>query len=178
MPHYSQERKEAILKKLLPPYSRSVSDVAKEEGISESALYNWRKILRDSGAAMPTTHSSPEQWSAQTKLAIVAETFSMTENELSQYCREKGLYPEQIHQWRDECINGFSSTKAQTAQAKKQAQADKQEIKALKKELRHKEKALAETAALLVLRKKLRAFYGEDCEDDYPRPMKGKLSLS
>lgn len=90
----------------------------------------------------------------------------MTENELSQYCREKGLYPDQIHQWRSECMHGFRSTKEQEAEAKKQAKADKREIKELKKELRHKEKALAETAALLVLRKKLRAFYGEELEDD------------
>lgn len=166
MPHFSQERKEAILKKLLPPYSHSVSNVAKEEGISQSTLYNWRKVLRDSGTVLPNTNHSPELWSAQTKLTIVAETLSMTENELSQYCRESGLYAEQIHQWRSECMHGFASSKEQAAQSKKQAKADKQEIKSLKKELRHKEKALAETAALLVLRKKLKAFYGEDCEDD------------
>ena len=58
------------------------------------------------------------------------------------------------------------SNKEREADIKKQAKADKNEIKALKKELRIKEKALAETAALLVLRKKLRAFYGEEPEDD------------
>ncbi len=166
MSRYPQERKEAILKKLLPPYSRSVAEVAKEEGISDATLYYWRKQLRRSGAVVPNSNSSTEQWSAQTKLAIVAETFSMTENELSQYCREKGLYPEEVHQWRSECMNGFMSSKERAAETKKQAKADKREIKELKKELRHKEKALAETAALLVLRKKLRAFYGEEPEDD------------
>ncbi len=166
MSRYPQERREAVLKKLLPPYSRSVEEVAKEEGIHKSTLYNWRKALRKSGAVVPDSNTSSEQWSAQTKLAVVAETYSMTENELGQYCREKGLYPEQIHQWRSECMHGFMSTKEHEAQAKKQARADKQEIKELKKELRHKEKALAETAALLVLRKKLRAFYGEEPEDD------------
>jgi transposase-like protein len=166
MSRYPQERKEAVLKKLLPPYSRSVAEVAKEEGIHEATLYNWRKELRESGAVVPNSNTSSEQWSVQTKLAVVAETYSMTENELSQYCREKGLYPEQIHQWRSECMHGFMSTKEREAQAKKQARADKQEIKELKKELRYKEKALAETAALLVLRKKLRAFYGEEPEED------------
>lgn len=166
MPRYSQERKEAILKKLLPPHSLSVAKVAKEEGISEQTLYYWRKALRNSGNVVPDSTSTSVQWSAQTKLAIVAETYSMTENELSQYCREKGLFPDQIKEWRNECMQGFKSTKAQEAEAKKQARTDKQEIKALKKELRHKEKALAETAALLVLRKKLRAFYGEEPEED------------
>ncbi len=115
---------------------------------------------------MPNSNTSSEQWSAQTKLAIIAETYSMTEHELSQYCREKGLFPEQIKAWRNECMQGFMTTKEQELEAKKQAKADKMEIKELKKELRFKEKALAETAALLVLRKKLRAFYGEEPEDD------------
>lgn len=166
MSRYSQERKEAILKKLLPPLSRSVAEIAKEEGISEATLYYWRKQLRQSGTVVPDNKTSSEQWSAQTKLAVVAETFSMTENELSQYSREKGLYSEQIHQWRNECMQGFKSTKENEVETKKQAKADKVEIKQLKKELRYKEKALAETTALLVLRKKLRAFYGEEPEDD------------
>lgn len=90
----------------------------------------------------------------------------MTESELNQYAREKGLFPEQIQSWRRECMQGFKSSKEREAEAKKQAKADKLEIKELKKDLRLKEKALAETAALLVLRKKLRAFYGEEPEDD------------
>ncbi|WP_425357176.1 IS3 family transposase [Vibrio tritonius] len=154
MSRISVERKEAILKKLLPPYSMSVSQLAKEEGISTATLYYWRQQLRESGAAVPNSHTSSEQWSAQTKLAIVAETYSMTENELSNYCREKGLYPEQVEAWRSECMHGFMSNKEREADIKKQAKADKNEIKALKKELRIKEKALAETAALLVLPKK------------------------
>lgn len=166
MSRISVERKEAILKKLLPPHSMSVKEVSEEEGISTATLYHWRQQLRRSGAAVPNSNTSSEQWSAQTKLAIVAETYSMTENELSQYCREKGLFPEQIQSWRSECMQGFKSSKEQEAEAKKQAKADKLEIKELKKDLRLKEKALAETAALLVLRKKLRAFYGEEPEDD------------
>ena len=166
MSRYPQERKDAILKKLLPPHSRTVAEVAKEEGISEATLYNWRKQLRGSGAAVPNSKTSAGQWSAQTKLAVVADTFSMTEHELSQYCREKGLYPEQVKAWRSDCMQGFMSSKEREAETKRQANADKREIKALKKELRHKEKALAEAAALLVLRKKLRAFYGEEPGDD------------
>tara|TARA_B110000014_G_C19883675_1_gene457323 strand:- start:149 stop:586 length:438 start_codon:yes stop_codon:yes gene_type:complete len=144
----------------------SVKEVSEEEGISTATLYHWRQQLRRSGAAVPNSNTSSEQWSAQTKLAIVAETYSMTESELSQYCREKGLFPEQIQSWRSECMQGFKSSKEQEAETKKQAKADKLEIKELKKDLRLKEKALAETAALLVLRKKLRAFYGEEPEDD------------
>lgn len=43
MPRYSPERKEALLKKLLPPYNLSVAEVARQEGISDASLYAWRK---------------------------------------------------------------------------------------------------------------------------------------
>lgn len=49
---------------------------------------------------------------------------------------------------------------------KRQRKADQKEIKQLRRELREKEKALAETAALLVLRKKLDALWENDNEDD------------
>ena len=99
------------------------------------------------------------------KFSVVVETASLSEAELSQYCRERGLFPEQIYMWKAECMQGFQSSKAQQKVERKQAQTDKQEIKQLKRELRRKEKALAETAALLVLRKKLNALWEDDEEN-------------
>ena len=114
---------------------------------------------------MPGKASSPEDWSAETKLAVIVETAALSESELSQYCREKGLYPEQLKRWREGCLAGFQTSKTQDKEARKQARIDKDQIKSLKKDLRIKEKALAEAAALLILRKKLKAFWGEDDEE-------------
>ncbi|PTC03185.1 hypothetical protein C9980_19425 [Vibrio mediterranei] len=100
----------------------SVSQLSKEEGISTATLYYWRQQLRRSRAAVLNSNTSSEQWSAQTKLAIVAETYSMTENELSQYCREKGLFPEQVQSWRKECMQGFQLSKEREAETKKAGQ--------------------------------------------------------
>ena len=163
---YSPERKEAVLTKLLPPHNRCVTDVAKEEGISEQTLYNWLKKLKQTGKAVPGNKGASDKWSAESKLAIVSETMSLSEKELSRYCREKGLYPEQIASWKAACLQGFSDSQSQNQAVLQQTRADKKQIKSLKAELREKEKALAETAALLVLRKKLRAFYGEEPEDE------------
>jgi hypothetical protein len=71
--------------------------------------------------------------------------------------------------WKKQCLGGFQSSDEQAQTEKKQATSDKAEIKYLKKDLRRKEKALAETAALLVLRKKLNALLGEEDEEVYPR---------
>lgn len=166
MSTYSSERKQAILSKLSPPNNKSVAQVAREESVSEQTLYNWRKQARKQGQPVPGSKSKPDQWSHETKFAVVVETAALSESELSEYCRKKGLYPEQIKQWKQQCIQGFQSNVQQANVLKQQTKEDKKEIKFLKKDLRFKEKALAETAALLVLRKKLKAFYGEEPEDD------------
>nr|WP_274038408.1 IS3 family transposase [Thalassomonas viridans] len=154
MPKYSAERKEAILRKVLPPLSRSVREVALEQDIHYQTIYAWMKEVREKGFTVPDKPTPPAQWSDAEKFSVVVETASFSEAELSQYCREKGLYVEQVHTWKAECMQGFKNSKTQQQEARKQAQADKKAIKQLKRELRQKEKALAETAALLVLRKK------------------------
>lgn len=94
MTHYSRERKEAILKKLLPPMSMTVAEVAREEGVSSQTLYNWRNQAKKSGLAVPGKTHSSDNWSAEAKLAVVTGTATLSESELSQYCREKGLHVE------------------------------------------------------------------------------------
>ena len=165
MKRYPLERKVSVLKKMLPPFNQSVSELSKLEGISEATLYNWRIQAQHQGEAVPGSGKRSDHWSAQAKFAVVMETASMSESELSEYCRSKGLYPEQVKTWKQNCIDGQQSTEVQRQGEKRQAKAAKQEIKALKKELVRKEKALAETTALLALRKKFNALW-EDNEDD------------
>lgn len=166
MPRYSEERKQMILSKLLPPLNMSVAQVARNEGIGLQTLYNWRDKAKQQGRPVPGNKSTPDQWSAEAKLATVIETASLNEAELGEYCREKGLYVEQVKAWKADSLRGFVSSREQEVEVKRQRQADQKAIKQLKRELREKEKALAETAALLVLRKKLNALWENDSEDD------------
>lgn len=108
---------------------------------------------------MPGSGKQTEDWSAEAKFAAVVETAAMTELELSEYCRSKGLYTEQIQHWKAACIHGAQTAGTQQKQQRLEAKQDKQRIKELERELNRKEKALAETAALLVLRKKLNALW-------------------
>lgn len=166
MARYSAERREAVLKKLLPPYNRSVPEVSREEGISEPTLYNWLKRCKSEGMLVPHSGKNTDDWPVEARFAAVMETASFSEVELSQYCRERGLYPEQIKQWKADCMTAMQGSKASAAELKRQRNADKKKIRELEKELRRKDKALAETAALLVMRKKLNALYGVEEEDD------------
>jgi transposase len=156
MSPYSAERKASVLRKLLP-HNRSVPEVAREEEICEQTLYNWRKQAKEQGGPVPGSGNQTEGWSPEAKFAAVVATAAMTELELSEYCRRQGLYLEQLRRWKDACIQCAQRAEAQQQQQRLEAKQDKQRIKALEKELKRKEKALAEAAALLVLRKKLTA---------------------
>lgn len=86
---YSQEKKEAIIKRMMPPNNESVAQISKEEGISNVTLYKWRKAARAAGVATPGNGQTSENWSSQDKFLIVMETFAMNESELAEYCRKK-----------------------------------------------------------------------------------------
>jgi len=158
MKSYSPERKAAILKKLLPPLNMSVAELSRQENISNVTLYAWRKQMQERGHVVPGNQLSPEQWSAEAKVAVVAETLTLSEVELNEYCRKKGLFPEQVKAWRETCLAGHRSVAKRTAVESEERRQDKKRIRSLEKELHRKERALAEAAALLVLRKKLNAF--------------------
>ena len=94
------------------------------------------------------------------------ETANLTEIEFSEYCREKGVYPEQVKEWKEACINANDNAREKSTKAGKELRAERKEKEKLEKELARKEKALAEVAALLVLRKKADAIWGKDEEDE------------
>ncbi|SOB74969.1 Transposase [Marinobacter sp. LV10R510-11A] len=166
MPRYSEERKAAVLKKLLPPQNSSVVSVATEEGISNMTLYSWLKQCRRQGMPVPGNRSIGDDWSPEAKLAVVIETASMSEAELSAYCRQKGLYPEQVQRWKEACLQGAGTQEGLEKAAQKQQRDSRKTIKKLKAEVRRKDRVLAETTSLLVLSKKLEALYGEDPDSE------------
>jgi len=165
MNRYSAERKESVIQKMMPPHNIPIPRLAEETGISDVTLYTWRKQARVEGIAVPADGKNPEKWSSEDKFAIVLEAASFNEAELAEYCRRKGLYVEQITAWRKACLQANANSAAQAKAQREQTKNDRKQIKALERELHRKEKALAETAALLVLQKKAQAIWG-DGEDE------------
>ncbi len=105
---------------------------------------------------------NPEQWSAADKFAVVPEEAPLNAAELAAYCRRKGLLVEQLERWRTEVHTALST--GQNRADATEREPDKKRIRELDRDLRRKEKALAETAALLVLSRKYEALWtdGED----------------
>ena len=81
------------------------------------------------------------------------ETAALNDGELAEYCRRKGLFAEQIATWRAACMAANARTTQQTRSQQAQSKEEKKRIRQLEKDLQRKEKALAEAAALLILRK-------------------------
>lgn len=159
--NYSNELKESILRRLLPPNSESISKVAREEGISEQTLRNWRDKARKESRPALGKDSTTEEWSTQDKFLVVVETAGFNESELAEYARQKGLYVEQIKSWRDACMNANGGVAKEAARLNRELKESEKERRKLEKEVQRKDKALAEAAALLVLSKKANAIWGE-----------------
>ena len=165
MKRYSEERKAAVLRKLLPPLNMTVAEVSRQEGISDVTLYAWRSRVRAEGVPVPGAGKVSDDWSAEAKLAMVIETAGLSEIELSQYCREKGVYVAQVKAWREAALEGQQVAQVSRQAERSQARQDQKRIKQLERELQRKDRALAEAAALLVLSKKAEAIWGKDEED-------------
>ena len=168
MRRYSEAVKADVRRRMSPPHRQSVAQISAELGIHVVTLYNWRKAWRLQGEVVPASEKDPEGWGATDKFTVVLETAGLNATELSAYCRERGLYPEQVERWRqasqDANEKPVLTLKEQKELERLRAQ-DQREIKLLKQELRRKEKALAEAAALLIASKKIQAFWGEDGDD-------------
>lgn len=158
---YSLERKQAVIAKMLPPHNISLAKLALQEQISVPTLYLWRQEARQSGRLLPDSDSNSQSWTSADKFSAVLETASLNQLELSEYCRKRGIYPEQIKQWRTACEQANDWDRSQNDRLKSARKADELRLRDLERELLRKDRALAETAALLVLRKKALAIWGE-----------------
>lgn len=93
MPSYSNELRDAVLRRVLPPQNDSISKVAAEEGISGQTIRNWISKAREAGSTAADVSTQSEKWSSQDKFLIVIETAGMTDTELAEYTGRRGSAP-------------------------------------------------------------------------------------
>jgi transposase-like protein len=156
MARYGQKFKDAVVARLLPPESSPLEAVSQKTGISTATLERWR------AAALTSADSNGGQhWTPTARLEAVIVTAAMDEAARSAWCREHGLYPADLERWKQDAIGGLGEPRDEGAAEVKQ---ERRRIRELERDLTRKDKALAETAALLVLSKKLAAIFrdGED----------------
>jgi len=161
MTMYPEEQKARLIEQMLPPQAIPVPQVSQETGIPKDTLYGWRRqACRARGLPLMEATNTKTRWSSAEKFAMVVETAALNDTELGEYCRKRGLYPEQLQGWRQRCEQANGDTLAQRTAADGGSEARR--VRELERELRRKDQALAETAALLVLRKKAEAIWGTE----------------
>jgi transposase len=153
---YGQSYKDRAVARLLPPESAALELVSKEVGIASGTLQRWREEVQ----SMPARGRA---WTAPAKLQAVITTAALSEVDKNAWCREHGIYPAELAQWCGSATTAPAEPQAARASPEVTRQ-DRKRIKELERELLRKDRALAETAALLVLSKKVAAIYnwGED----------------
>ena len=165
---YNQSFKEqAVEKALSRSNGTTLADITDSLGIGKSTLHKWMVKSRNRELGLNSEHDSasnsgvrkekrPQDWSLEERLEMVIACGSLDEAAMNQLCRERGLYAHHVIQWKRDFIGGS------TANERADAKGLKVEVRELKKELNRKDRALAETAALLVLQKKVSAIWGND----------------
>lgn len=160
---------QAVEKALSRPSEVSVRDIAKSLEVGYSTLNRWLTESRSPCFEPPgpvemsmNNEKRPQDWSLEERLSMVIACAAVEGEALNQLCRERGVYPHHVVQWKQDFVSGGTGQAA--SKAASNARALTAENKSLKSELRRKEKALAEAAALLILQKKVANHWG--CDED------------
>jgi transposase-like protein len=155
---YSQEFKQSIVQKVTSPGGPSITEMSKKTGVHYTSIRSWIQNC----ATTPSMKKSKE-WTPEAKLKAIAETLTLTENELGEYLRANGLHSSDLEQWKQEFYS------SQKGPGRPKLDPELAELRAkekeLAKDLKRKDRALAEMSARIVLLKKSRLIWG-DGEDD------------
>lgn len=161
---YPKDVKDAVTKRLIelhkggPAPAGALAAIAAEAGVPASTVYQWNADLKRKQSRMEKT---PGGLSSAAKFAAVVATASMSELQLGEYLRKNAITKEDLEAWRFACEKANDQKQLADAGYRSQLAAERAHVRSLERELKRKEKALAEAAALLVLTKKAEAIWGE-----------------
>jgi len=166
---YTASVRSSMVRKMTGPRARSATALARETGIAQPTLSRW---LRDAGSVSGVSTREPEEaprrrpqeWTLEEILAAVLEASGLSGEELGAFLRRKGIHQTHLDEWRARlagAVKGDSKPKGRSPEARR--------VHELEREIRRKDKALAEAAALLVLQKKVRDLLGGGDESTPPR---------
>ncbi len=165
---YSVVFRERMVEKMLGPGGITAYMLSKETGVARTTLARWRDAAMQRGDVKKNSAGKPRRRrktrSPREKIRLVMKAAGLSDEDLGAFLREEGLHEADLKRLREEVLD--AAEKGLSPKKRQEMSPAEKELKQVKKELARKEKALAETAALLVLRGKLEAFLSEDEDDD------------
>jgi transposase len=162
---YGPRFRERLVEQMMSPHAKSQSALAKEVGVPQPTLSRWLREAKLRGMPKDNKRRPAKRWTPEEKLRVVLDAAAAGEAGLGALLRREGLHEADLTRFRTE-VQQAALDGLRTKSARPGSSAEDKRVKALEKELRRKEKALAEAAALLVLRKKAQALFGEEEGDD------------
>lgn len=156
---YTAEFKQNALDKVYQRKGRTIASIATDLNLNLTTLKSWMQQTKHQQNIPTPAAKRPEDWTLEARLLALHQSHGLSEQALSAWCREQGIFTHHLSQWRKDFC-GVSPTKnSDTAQ---EIRTLKHSNKQLERELIRKEKALAEAAALLILQKKFQALWEDE----------------
>ena len=153
---YSEAFIEQALVKVHSRGGRTIRSVADELGVKFETVKRWLKVHTIVRSDVVDKERHAHEWRREEQFQALLETHGLEGEALRAWCRERGLFPHHLEEWRA----AFCASDTAPSKAPSTRELSKENAK-LKKELQRKEKALAEAAALLVLQKKFQALWAD-----------------
>jgi transposase len=154
---FSTEFKEQAVKKVLQrKENESIKDIAQSQNVGLSTLTRW---LQESRTKMPVDKCQskrPNDWTKEEKWQALMASNGLQSNELQHFCRHQGIFEHHLERWKNEFFNETNHTMQKNTDKKLTAK-----IQELERKIAQKDNVIVEQAALLVLGKKLSAFWEE-----------------
>ena len=158
---YSEKLRQSMAAKILSPGGPSALSLSVQTGISHSSLSSWVSDYKSKGRiTMSKLERRPSEWTRIERFEAIMNSSNLSIPELGEYLRKNGLTTSHLEKWKKEFISGEESRGVGRPSKSDEEKDLQKEIKVLKRDLHRKDKALAETAALLVLKKKADAIWG------------------
>ena len=169
---YNNGFKSRMVQRMAGPEGISANALSKDVGVSQSTLSRWVRethTVRSMGGTQNKRKgqgNSPRQWTPEEKLRVVLEASGLSEKDLGAFLRRNGVHGAQLEGWRTAAMEGAQAALSATKKpSRRKASPEAKLVKELQRELRRKDKALAEVTALLVLKKKMEAIWGDEGDD-------------
>lgn len=163
MTEYSAAFKANMVKKLMVPGAPTAAALSLRSGICQPTLSRWLRDARERGMSHPKApsqgHRRSVDWKAEDKLRVLSQAEGLEGEALGELLRREGLHDADLAEWRRTVLLALGPSARAPA-----ASGEARRVRELERELLRKDKALAETAALLVLKKKVQEYWGD--EDD------------
>lgn len=158
------QNRQEIVHRLSQPGSPSIAVISEETGVPKATLYAWlsseRRLgrINQVGRTPLAMTKRAKLRSPSVKFALLGESHGLQGDALKEFCNKKGALVEELLSWRDLALSGIELAERDGLGGTRKEHD--QAIRDLETELRRKNDALAEAAALLILQKKTLGLLG------------------